>query len=231
MTELCCKCSNVTTPEDSRPWGSSRICLRCKRAYERELYAKQHPVVWQARVDDTGRECTKCRVYKLWAAFYPGSGDHGHSAQCKECLKAAKRARWAANENGIKEREKANFVARKDDYERWYLNRQLAKYGLTVERYEELLAEQGGLCAVCRKVEVKISPAGKVLRFAVDHDHACCAQAGSCGSCVRGLLCASCNTLLGKVEALPESVQSIVAYLAKSGPIRDAGAELATASP
>lgn len=35
---------------------------------------------------------------------------------------------------------------------------------------------------------------GKVRAY-VDHDHACCAGSRSCGKCVRGIVCVSCNTL------------------------------------
>lgn len=38
--------------------------------------------------------------------------------------------------------------------------------------------------------------------FHIDHDHSCCNGGTSCGKCIRGLLCRSCNMSLGHVEAM-----------------------------
>ena len=59
--------------------------------------------------------------------------------------------------------------------------------GMTVERYEKMLADQGGVCAVCFG-----PPRGKNKRLAVDHDH----NTGE----PRGLLCSKCNKDLAVVE-------------------------------
>lgn len=64
---------------------------------------------------------------------------------------------------------------------------------MTLERYEEMLAEQGGGCAICRR------PPGRT-RLHVDHDHRCCPGKKSCGECVRGLLCWYCNRSLAVLE-------------------------------
>lgn len=62
-----------------------------------------------------------------------------------------------------------------------------AKFGITPEDYDVMLRKQHGKCAVCRQPEKVV---GKSL--AVDHDH----NTGK----VRGLLCGSCNQLLGIFE-------------------------------
>jgi recombination endonuclease VII len=46
----------------------------------------------------------------------------------------------------------------------------------------------------------------------IDHDHNCCkTEKASCGKCVRGLLCVSCNTALGIIE---RKIAMARAYLA-----------------
>lgn len=82
--------------------------------------------------------------------------------------------------------------------------RQTAKYGLEAGRYDAMLLEQAGRCAVCR---TPMSAPG------VDHDHACCPGKRSCGKCVRGLLCERCNTLLGYADDRVETLEAAVGYL------------------
>lgn len=57
----------------------------------------------------------------------------------------------------------------------------------------------------------------------VDHDHACC-ERHSCGSCVRGLLCAGCNFALGHAADDADRLAGLVAYLRAPRPPADQGA-------
>jgi len=61
-------------------------------------------------------------------------------------------------------------------------------YGVDAAWYDQQLAKQSGVCAICRKPENK-KINGKVLRLAVDHCH----DTGT----VRGLLCQACNRGIG----------------------------------
>ena len=78
-------------------------------------------------------------------------------------------------------------------------------YGLTPELRPWLLesSEPVGTCAIagCPETDTSQTRGGKVRPLDVDHDHACCPGARSCGKCVRGLCCTGHNNGLNKVDA------------------------------
>lgn len=86
------------------------------------------------------------------------------------------------------------------------LVQRFARYGITREFADELLAKQGKKCAVCRR-EATLSD------LAIDHDHDCCPKGGSCGRCVRGLLCGLCNLGLGSFRDDADVLAQAIAYL------------------
>lgn len=73
-------------------------------------------------------------------------------------------------------------------------------YGLTPRAFDELLARQGGVCAICSRVRV---------RWVVDHCHRT--------DVVRGILCYSCNTSLGKMQDSPALLRRAAEYLETHG--------------
>lgn len=87
----------------------------------------------------------------------------------------------------------------------------LARYGLTQEAFDALLAEQGGRCAICGSTDPKTHHG----RWHIDHDHSCCPNRDqrTCGECVRGLLCGQCNLGLGHFEDDPERLKAAIRYL------------------
>ncbi len=78
------------------------------------------------------------------------------------------------------------------------------RYGLTQERKDGMLAEQGG-CALCGVTK----PVGYGGKWHVDHDHAT--------DEVRAILCPRCNLLLGMLKDDLSFIQKIVEYLKKFG--------------
>lgn len=82
------------------------------------------------------------------------------------------------------------------------------KFGITLNQYEELLYAQGGGCAVCEKTEQE-----NHRRLAVDHDHSCCAGMITCGECIRGLLCSSCNLHFGAIGDSLAHIEAMATYL------------------
>jgi hypothetical protein len=71
----------------------------------------------------------------------------------------------------------------------------ISSYGLTQEQFDLILTAQNYACAMCHEPFA----AGQLIH--VDHDHACCrGKNRSCGECIRGLLCHTCNIALGHIE-------------------------------
>lgn len=85
-------------------------------------------------------------------------------------------------------------------------------YGITLDRYRELMAEQNNRCAVsgCDWDEIFDSP--QIL--AVDHDHACCPTTPLVcgGTCIRALLCPRCNQVLGAVKENTRILRGLIDY-------------------
>jgi len=151
--------------------------------------------------------CPKCGETKPAAEFHASKSQRdGLNSYCKPCWNAYCRERWDNDAN-----KPERLRVRRNGHLR-------AKYGITLDTYEEILARQDGRCAICRlpaeeaKVKGNWGRLGPVL--SVDHDHGCCPGLFTCGDCVRGLLCETCNRALGYVERA--GIENVVAYIARN---------------
>lgn len=81
----------------------------------------------------------------------------------------------------------------------------MAKYKLTIEDYDTMLKDQGGVCAVCGNHEMATTKHGGVKRLAVDHNH-------STGE-VRGILCNKCNIGISMFDENLDILASATSYL------------------
>lgn len=78
------------------------------------------------------------------------------------------------------------------------------RYGITIDQYDAMISDQGGICAICGTSD----PETKHGNFYVDHCHATGA--------VRGLLCRVCNWLVGAAKDDVYILQTAIAYLQRS---------------
>jgi hypothetical protein len=164
------------------------------------------------------KRCKHCGIVQLLDAFYADrKARDGRRPDCKTCNLARRRAKYHENprpyidrvlkwQRENPERVKANmerFTAsgkRKASNRKSHLKR---KYGLTLEAFDELLASQGGGCAIC----------GKPDADNVDHDHVT--------GRVRGILCFNCNIAIGQVEDDEDRLAAAMTYLSRDDELAD----------
>ena len=139
---------------------------------------------YDTRVDT--KACNTCGVTKSLEGFYR-YGNGRYYARCKDCHNARTKA-WHKN----------NPHSRAENC--W----KMRGIEMTWEQFEQMLAEQDSVCAICEK------PCGSGRRLAVDHNH----ETGR----VRGLLCQSCNQTVGKIENGTIPFNRLLAYLHKDDP-------------
>lgn len=118
---------------------------------------------------------------------------------CVDCSKPGRPAPWPGPRCATHHRQ-----VRQERRQAGRERRRERTYGLTPERFEQIWAQQGRQCAGCHR---------KVRNPVVDHDHACCPGPVSCGRCVRGLLCDTCNRTLGRYRDVPETFFRLGLYL------------------
>lgn len=87
----------------------------------------------------------------------------------------------------------------------------LWRMGLTLDDWWKLAEKQGYACPICELPLVVIQSKGQ--RLALDHDHNCCPAAASCGKCIRGILCNTCNIGLGYFYDEPHRLRNAALYV------------------
>jgi hypothetical protein len=122
----------------------------------------------------------------------------GKHSYCNACNRARVRKWYAENQDKV---QAYNATNRERVSARVRSNKLLRDFGITPERYEDMVAQQHGCCAICGG-----EPGRRAL--AVDHCH----KTGQ----VRGLLCDSCNKALGFVKDNVETLFAMIVYLETS---------------
>jgi Recombination endonuclease VII len=165
-------------------------CQQEKAQIER-YYANRSRFIVCKTCASQGKHCSRCMIYKLFSEFIQSQGNRKRgnvTAYCKKCTQAYVHDTY----NPMKRRAE----------------RLKTRFNLMPEEYDAMLAQQGGVCAICKQPETGMDNTGKKVRaLAVDHDH----ETGA----IRQLLCGSCNYLLGYVKDNAERLQAASEYLKK----------------
>lgn len=81
----------------------------------------------------------------------------------------------------------------------------VARFGLTLAQYEQLLIKQNHVCAICKNPEKILDHKTKKIKpLAIDHCHTT--------NKIRGLLCASCNIGIGHLKHNPNLLRKAALY-------------------
>lgn len=148
--------------------------------------------------------CPKCRKRKRVNKFGKSNRTKdGYFTRCKECYNREK-AEWRLVNWERNHRNKTRY--RKDNPDRVRDSNLRQKYGISLDEYNKMFHEQGGVCNICERPERIVNgKSKKVAPLAVDHCH----DTGK----VRGLLCFSCNIALGKFQDSPEILARALAHV------------------
>ena len=142
------------------------------------------------------KQCRRC-MRTLDRSLFSASkvNKDGLHSYCKACHNSYVRERYQNKPRTDEDRAKQRAYSR------------LYRYGVSQEKYDEMMQEQNNACAVC-KVEF-----GDKFRPNVDHDHRCCPGVVTCGRRIRGILCSGCNAFAGMIETRFSTHEAMFSYL------------------
>lgn len=191
----CPKCKQTKPLTEFKPYiRSGKIkycwCYTCSRESYRKYYQKNRT-----------KEIDRKKIYSrnIWA------GTSIKALELKGRRKATMRIydkiryKNMPESEKIKRREYLKHRRESSEYKLAHYTDYLKRtYDLSLEEYNKLLADQGGVCAICG-----LPPTTR--RLAVDHNH----KTGE----IRGLLCYNCNVSLGLMKDSPDLLTKALAYL------------------
>jgi hypothetical protein len=175
-TKLCARCG--VNPRNS---SLKSYCIGCKQALARE--SKERRGQWKKPQD----RCSRCR----------GLRTGRHPSYCTPCTAEYRREAPCSRCGGPK-------VGRQGESRTGYCipcfrkNWLMKNYGISTAQFDEILASQGGRCAIC-------GGGGNGKAWHVDHCH----ETGK----VRGVLCAKCNMALGLLGESAARLRAAADYL------------------
>ncbi len=155
--------------------------------------------------------CSKCGRELPLNSFSGKMGvGKGPPSRCRECISLQQRE-YYASESGQKyfreyyKKNRIRILKQKKEYNSTERGRIVSRrkrlkyeYSMTLERFEQMYADQKGCCAICGE-------AVTCNKIHTDHDH----RTGE----IRGLLCRGCNYMLGNAKDSSETLIRAARYL------------------
>lgn len=152
--------------------------------------------------------CSSCKTEKPLADFSKQkSNPDGYKYKCKSCQSKRTKELRNLDPKRYNSYSKKYREANIEKYAEW---RYKTRHGITKTEMFTLLKEQGDACLICKTKDPGIKG------WVIDHDHSCCGDINSCNKCRRGILCSSCNTMLGfakdNIGVLAKAVEYLEEY-------------------
>jgi len=166
----------MATCHPDRPHLAKGLCSTC---YESERAKTRIGNRWKEGAEGKRAKC------------HPTRRNFAHGL-CKDCH----HKEFLANNPDKKKEYYKNFR------EKWQGYMLKNKFNMTIEQYDEMLENQNGVCAICKKEE------NKGRRLSVDHNHD--------NGLIRGLLCQKCNSIIGMALDNVETLKSAIHYIERS---------------
>lgn len=190
MLEDICIVDGCDRPRDKKQ--NRRICQMHRVRYGRyksyDLPEKEKLSEGVLKICMLHGELTENQVYRSESYIWP---------QCLKCKEISNNKFKKKNPNRDTNVLKKHYYVRN------------SKAKISKDIYDLMLIDQNNVCKLCLNPEtVMNSPkSGKINRLAIDHCHKT--------DKIRGLLCRSCNLMLGNARDSIEILQSAIKYLQK----------------
>ena len=151
-----------------------------------------------SQVSKATKICPKCAQLKTLSEFGKDkTKKFGVSSYCKSCSAENRKFHYRKSPEKGKGKLREYYAKNKSSFRKYSLR---ALYGLSEEQFEAMKHGQDHACKICRTHESDLKRG-----LFVDHCHET--------NRVRGLLCQSCNTMLGNAKDNILVLQAGIAYL------------------
>lgn len=183
-----------------------KTCNKCKLEKPETDFYLRSETDFYIRSEAGKREASCKECWRANQKIY--SAEHREEIAAKEKIYRAKNLEKIAAQKKTyraKNREKIAAKAkikRAENLEKETSRARVYRYGVTPGAFKRMLANQGGVCAICGGL-------GGKKGFCVDHDHE--------SKEVRGLLCSTCNTGIGFLKDSSDITRRASDYLKQYG--------------